>query len=287
MNIEDLSNELENLKKEVWYLIKKTIPKLQNLISGNNTEEIENIKNQLTSALEEIDNLSGEIEQNSLNITDMSNSITEIESSFQQLSNTVNGISQNLNSISSSVANNTNNLTSISNMVEEIDNKADNNTSSISTLSASISSLSESVDALQTELESAKKEKVELIYDMYSDDPEINWGYTSGAKGNSYFIMDFTKYHSLRVFARMFLAGAIVEMKVKDRKLTDLTMVGANAIPSTICYLKIMLSLEPYYNKFQVSGYGKYDFTGNNSFTMETGLSNDLFYVYRIEGIIK
>ncbi len=287
MNIEDLYNELENLKKEVWYLIKKTIPKIEELITGGNKEEVENIKLQLQTALQEIDILKNQLSQATSNIENVTTSITVIENNLQSLSETVNTISANIANISLSVETNSNSISLIENKVGNLETITNENSSSISSLSNSISYLSDSISALQTEIESAKKEKMEVIYDMSSEDPEVNWGYTTGATGNCYFIMDFSKYHTLRVFARLYIGGAITEIKVADRKVADVTMTAASAMPTSIYYLKLMLALGPNYNKLQISGYGKYDFSTNGTFTMEAGFKNDMFYVYRIEGIIK
>ena len=371
MDINNLFEELENLKKEVWYLIKKTIPKLEELINGSSSKELEEIKNQLQNALLDIENLKSQLNSIDGKIDTTNENVSTLQNNFQTLSNTINNLSQSLTTLQQTVSTNSSNISNLTNSVntnssdidslnnsvsemalnmQNLSNSVSSNTSklnnlettvssnsskiqqnetsistlqskittienvnneqetkisslqssvssiestnsqqneSISSLADSISSLTSSISSLQTEIENAKKENCEIIYDMYSEDASINYGFTSGAKGGSYFVLDFTKYHSVRIFARLQTANVVQEVKILDRKLGDVTLTGAGGSPSSLYILKIILGIAPLYNRLQVGYYGKYTFSTNGTFTLETGASNDYFYIYRLEGIIK
>ena len=126
-----------------------------------------------------------------------------------------------------------------------------------------------------------------VIYDMDSEDENVNRGFTSGMKGGDYIDQDYSQYRKVIIYARLYNANCVQEVPVYNRKYTDVTLTAAASSPIIFCFLKVMLSTEPLLNKLQIGAYGRYNFSsGTGSLTLDTGISNSAFYVYRIEGIV-
>lgn len=131
-----------------------------------------------------------------------------------------------------------------------------------------------------------KKDDI-LIYDMDSEDENVNRGFTSGMKGTNYIQLDFSQYKSIRIYARLYTSNCVQEIPVKNRKVAQTAMVVTGSNPIIISSLNILFTIEPLLNRLQVGAYGKYTFSSaEGTFTLESGASNDNFYVYRIEGIV-
>lgn len=131
-----------------------------------------------------------------------------------------------------------------------------------------------------------KKDDI-LIYDMDSEDENVNRGFTSGMKGTNYIQLDFSQYKSIRIYARLYTSNCVQEIPVKNRKVAQTAMVVTGSNPIIISSLNILFTIEPLLNSLQVGAYGKYTFSSETgTFTLESGASNDNFYVYRIEGIV-
>lgn len=125
-----------------------------------------------------------------------------------------------------------------------------------------------------------------VIYNMDSEDENVNRGFTSGMKGTNYIQLDFSQYKSIRIYARVYSSNCVQEIPVKNRKLTDITFFGAGSNPIILSILKVLFTIEPSLNRLQIGAYAKYTFSSaTGTFTLESGASNDNFYVYRIEGI--
>ena len=358
MNINELFDDLEKLKKEVWYLIKKVIPKLEEMISQGSSADLEKIKNQLDQQLSKIAEIESQIDSLNQKTEENTGSIETINSSMQTVSSQISDISSNLNDLENQITSTNQNLSSLSESVELVQNTLDSHSTSInqlgeianghtasiidlisdvsdvnikateakniasslettvtnisntvtghtsqitnlqssyeslnnsiSTLSSSVNEMSSSITSLETEIEKAKKENCVVIYDMNSTDSAVNFGYTTGMFGTDYINYDFSPYHTLRIYARLYTSNCVQEVPVYNRKYTDVTLTAAASSPMIFCFLKVLLSTEPLLNKLQIGTYGRYSFiSANNSLTFDSGINSTAFYVYRIEGIIK
>lgn len=358
MNINDLFDDLEKLKKEVWYLIKKVIPKIEETIDNSALGDISNIKNQLSQCLEEIDGIKTDISTLTTSSNNVTLKVSELETSFDNLSNTLTSLSsaissltettdnhsQQLSSLNSEVSslgnsfesistqidllnsivnkhsenilsltstvgeakslateaksateNFSTNLTIVSNSVanntskiNEIESSCNSINNSISSLNSSVGTLSDSLSSLETEVNNFKTENSTVIYDMSSEDSSINLGFTTGMTGTKYISHDFSQYHTLRIYARVYASNCVQEVPVKNRKLTDITFFGAGSNPIILSILKVLFTIEPSLNRLQIGAYAKYTFSSaTGTFTLESGSSNNYFYVYRVEGIKK
>lgn len=129
--------------------------------------------------------------------------------------------------------------------------------------------------------------QTELIYDMDSTDASINHGFTTGMTGTKYINHDFSQYHTIRIYARLYTSNCVQEIPVKNRKVAQSAMIVTGSNPIIISSLNILFTIEPLLNRLQVGAYGKYTFSSaTGTFTLDSGSSDDNFYVYRIEGIV-
>lgn len=162
------------------------------------------------------------------------------------------------------------------------------NSSSISTFSTSLSGLDTRVTTLESSGGSGSStgETIDVIFDMRSEDPAINRGFTSGATGGKTFRLNFNIYTSIRVFATLNDFDTQQVIKVAERKKTDTSLFAINTNFSEIYYLKYIFP--PAATVFQVGKYGiyTYDTANNNELTITSGSVNTNFFIYRIEGIV-
>lgn len=337
MNLSNIFDDLEKLKKEVWYLIKKVLPKLEELISSSGSAQLTEIKQQLNSQLEQIETLQSQmqttsdmasaanssvqslnstlstmqqdlssvegeiddidqslitisqaVDQNSGSVLQLSNSLTTISANAAQALNTANSLSDDVVLISNQAAQSATKINGLEDDVEQLEGLVQSQTQTISSLSQSVGNLSTTLQSLEGQIASAKLEQSEVIYDMYSTDSAINRGFTSGMGGTKFFTFDFSPYHTIRIYARLYSSNCVQEVRVHNRKLSDITLFAAGANPVVLCVMKIMFAVEPLLNRFQVGAYARYTYAAaTGAFTGVTGTSDANFFVYRIEGIKK
>lgn len=337
MNLSNIFDDLEKLKKEVWYLIKKVIPKLEELIGGSSAEEITQIKQQLNSQVEQIETLQSQMEAttslaNAANTTaqGLSSTVSNLQSGLSSAQEELDDISSNITTISQVVDGNSGSIIQLSNSLASIDAKAtqalsaandlnddvvavsnqaaasatkintmeddiealntlnSSQTQTLTTLSQNVETISSSIQQLEDEIANAKLEDCDVIYDMSSTDADVNRGFTSGMVGANFFAFDFSPYHTIRIYARLFSSNCIQEVRVHNRKLADITLFAAGPNPIILCVLKVLFAMEPALNRIQVGSYAKYTYSASTgTFTSATGASDSTFFIYRIEGIKK
>ena len=119
-------------------------------------------------------------------------------------------------------------------------------------------------------------------------DADVNRGFTSGMVGANFFTFDFSPYHTIRIYARLFSSNCIQEVRVRNRKIADITLFAAGPNPIILCVLKVLFAMEPALNRIQVGSYARYTYSASTgTFTSSTGASDSTFFIYRIEGIKK
>ena len=155
-------------------------------------------------------------------------------------------------------------------------------------VSEELEAIEDRIDAIEEsveELESiAGKEKIDLIYDMRSEDATINRGYTSGATYGNTFRLDFSQYTSIRIYASINGCEVQKVIKVAGRKKSDLSVNAINSTFNSVNYLRFTFPVNN--SAFQVGQYAIYSFDlNNNTFQVTKGTTNSLFFVYRLEGI--
>lgn len=337
MNINNIFDDLEKLKKEVWHLIKKVIPKLEELISGSSGADLSEIKEQLSSQLNQIETLQSQMEttsnaansanssvqslsstvsalgqdlsaaeseidgissslttisqavdSNSGSIIQVSSSLTSIDAKATEALSTANGLNDDVVAVSNQAAASATKINTLEDDIEALNTLTTSQTQTLSTLSQSVEALSSNIQLLEDEIANAKLEDCNVIYDMSSTDSSLNHGFTSGMVGTNFINFDFSPYHTIRIYARLYSSNCVQEIRVYNRKLTDITLFAAGANPVVLCVMKILFTIEPFLNRLQVGAYARYTYSSSSgTFTAATGTSDSNFFVYRIEGIKK
>lgn len=150
MNIENLFDDLEKVKKELWHLIKKVIPRLEELIGGSSSQEIENIKTQLAEQLESIEAIESQLSSLNQTVSSHESTISSLSNSLSSINSQVGQISSDLESLESDVQSNTSSISSINSSLSEIESDIEANANAISGANSSIGTLQTSLDQLTT-----------------------------------------------------------------------------------------------------------------------------------------
>lgn len=151
------------------------------------------------------------------------------------------------------------------------------------------SAIEDRIEALETAVEEIEGslnvgEKIDVLYDMRSDDPDINRTWTSGMVCGKVIRTDYNQYTSLRIYASINGCEVQKVIKIANRKKSDFSVYAINSGFTQICYLRFTF---PVANAaFQVGQYAIYTFDlVNNTFSTLKGSINNDVYVYRIEAI--
>lgn len=216
-------NDIEQLKKEVWYLRK-------NLGSGGGTDT------------------------------------SELSASISALQSRVSTLEGQMSTVQTSTF---------------------QNGSSIAVLSSNLTSLTSRVSALENGGGSGGggSESINLIYDMRSNDSNINMGLTSGATCGTLFRLDYSVYKSIRLYCSINGCEVQKVIKVAERKKSDITVWAINSTFNQISYFRFVFPVNN--TVLQVGQYCiySYDFNNGNQLSVSKGSVNTNFYVYRLEGI--
>lgn len=152
----------------------------------------------------------------------------------------------------------------------------------LSALEGRVDELEDAVNEIEGKLNIG--EKIDVLYDMRSTDPNINRSWTSGMVCGKVIRTDYNKYTSLRIYA--YINGCEVQkvIKIANRYKSDFSIYAINSSFDQICYLRFTF---PVANAaFQVGQYAIYTFDlVTNTFSTLKGSINNNVYVYRIEAI--
>ena len=155
-------------------------------------------------------------------------------------------------------------------------------TEAISDIEDRLDDAEDDIDDIQASLNIG--ENIDVIYDMRSNDENINRTWTTGATYGKMIRIDFTAYTSLRVYASINGCEVQKVIKVAERKKSDFCVLAINSTFSEICFLRFALSING--SAFQVGQYGIFTFDYNtNTFFGRKGSTNPDVYMYRLEGI--
>lgn len=204
-NLQSLENTTDDLKKQVWNLIKNVIPKLEAKIenSSGGTDDnsaLETKLNQLENQLNQLKNTTLPELENQIASKDtdtLQNQISVLQSQTNDLINTA------IPDIENKVSNITNTLVpEIKNQINEIENTSAQIENDISEITDTI--IPELEDMIENSQGSASGgETWTTVYDKTSTDSAINWGYPAGitaSKGLISTSIDFTPYKFIRVY---------------------------------------------------------------------------------------
>ena len=123
-----------------------------------------------------------------------------------------------------------------------------------------------------------------VLYDMDSDDPDINLDFTMGMQGGYTINLDTNGFRYVRVFASLdgFEAQTCVDI-INAKKLEFYLKTND---PASMRFYSMRFSLTTNHNVFSSGQYCKYEFsTSTGTFTRKIAARSADFYIYRIEGI--
>ncbi len=150
MDIKNLFDDLEKVKKELWHLIKKVVPRLEELIGNSNAQEIQNIKNQLASQLEAIEEIESNIFSISQTVGSHENGLSQLTSSVSSINSQIAQLSSAFENMTDDIETNTSSISSLNSSLSKIEDDIEANSSAISDVNSSLSSLQDSVELLSS-----------------------------------------------------------------------------------------------------------------------------------------
>lgn len=151
------------------------------------------------------------------------------------------------------------------------------NTTDIATNIGDIAALQQKINEL------AQYPKVEVFFDMNSEDAAINQGYTTGLPSGKAINWTNENYDLIRIYGH--LAGFLgyIEVPLEGRPHDDILMTATNATGKIIHYLRGILYKD--YKRFNLGGRATYTIT-DGLLTVDTTKDETKYYVTRAEGVI-
>lgn len=298
-----LKYDIEDLKKEVWFLKNSVIPDIENQISGLGGEGIEEIKfeilnitNSLNSIQNYLDTLNSKVSTNESKISEVENeissipqSLTEINSELSSLKEDGNIYASQIDSVSACYDRLDNSLSSTQTEVTQISHSLSQTSSSLSSLTQSvdekITALENKISELEGKVGSSSGEETTLLFYAYSNDDNINLGYTSGIKGGTTLNIDLTPYRALRIYSLVGNYDCQKVIMLNNRKKNDITLHTSNPSLNLFNYQKITIpTATP--NQIYFGSWCRFNWNDStNSVTYTSGTFQSSTYCYRLEGI--
>ena len=123
-----------------------------------------------------------------------------------------------------------------------------------------------------------------VLYDMDSDDPDINLDFTMGMQGGYTINLNTNGFRYLRVFASLDGFEAQTCVDIINAKKLEFYLKTNN--PASMYFYSMRFNLTTNHNVFSSGQYCKYEFsTSTGTFKRTLAASSADFYIYRIEGI--
>lgn len=296
--IKQIENAVGQLKKEVWYIARVTIPKLKKEIEGISAPDLSGINATLSShssklaGLEKtLDNVNSDLFACEENVKACQQNIAGFQAKIGQCEQGISSLSGQLSSLSSDIAQTQSDIAQAQSDIqglksrlsscEEICSGYNADKSALETWKSGIESR---LAALETEGGSSFVEKLDVIYDNKSEDPEINRGFTNGMVGGDAISFNFSKYRKVRFYATMEKNDAIAECYIANRRNNEVCLHTINLGLNKMMYLKVNFTAAA--DKLTVNYAGWYltdTSTGEITFTRDRGNVN--YFIYRIEGV--
>ncbi len=266
---EQLEEKLEQLEKELWYLIKSTLPALkEELAGGGNPEKL--------AKLEE------KIAINESNISNLLQEITLTKEELTSLNGEVSSNKQDIQNLKTQTQTNTSNISDNSSNIAQSNTKLESAQSKIQNIETLIAELQQKIKALEGQTSSSSGRVVEVIYDMNSTDSEINKGFTSGIIGGNSFTWT-GDYDYIRIYASLQSLFAYIELPVNNRSKNDF-MLHTIAATGKILH---------FYKGFCYADQKKITTARGHTYTLDSNAgtitfatsNNEKYFITRVEGV--
>lgn len=181
----NIFHDVEKLKKELWYLNRFTIPKLQENIENLSGFDITDISNSILTLKQDVSTLEKSLSDQDLTISKLSTNIVDIQKSvegiidnYSKMLNSHNGLVNYVNDMSTKQTELSNqilvineNISQLSNSITNITLLTDQNASEISSLKTDVNS---SVNTLNNKLISLENNNTTTLNEIETLKAEIN-----------------------------------------------------------------------------------------------------------------
>ncbi len=182
---EELQEKLSKLEKELWYLIKHTLPSLKDeILGGGNKGQLQELEKKITDCQNKVESLESEIQTIKTNLNSVESESSTLNENLQTLSGKVETNQNNITSLSEKVENSENNISNLTTKVSK--NESDISTISNKTNSnqANISALSQKVETNETNISTISNKAVKHEEDIAFLNTAIN-GFDDRIKANA------------------------------------------------------------------------------------------------------
>lgn len=298
-----LKYDIEDLKKEVWFLKNSVIPDIENQISGLGGEDVEEIKleivnitNSLNSIQNYLDTLNGKVSTNESNISEVENKISSIQQTLTSINSEISSLKEDgniyasqIDSVSACYDRLNDSLSSTQTDVTQISNSLSQTSSSLTSLTQSvdekITALENKITQLESKVGSSSGEDTTLLFYAFSDDSNINLGYTSGIQGGTTLNIDLTPYRALRIYALVGNYDCQKVIMLNNRKKNDITLHTSSPSLNLFNYQKITVPVTTP-NQITFGSWCRFEWSkSTSSVTYTSGTFSSSTYCYRLEGI--
>lgn len=318
--LDSLSSQAEQFNKDISGF-RESISSLQTTVE-NNSASIQNAQTDIFGIRGDISNLSASVESNQTDISSLQTKVDgcekditalnagldaaklDITNSASQIDANAKAIEKNAEDISSlsTAAKETSaqvtqigdDLTSAKQAIEGaqadisgLKTSVTKNAADISSNSTLIESSSKDISSLTSRVESLEKKPsggrtMEVVYDMTSEDADINQGFTEGVGGGKsiYWKND---YDYLRFYSSLSNLSGILEVPVNNKRHSDVALQAIAANGKTLHFFKLMLNNPT--KRISTSLGLTLTINSDGTTTVKAALNPD-YYIYRVEGII-
>jgi len=140
--------------------------------------------------------------EQTINFNNLVENTREISNNLQECSYAITDLEVDNANLKNAVSSHTTDITQLKKNVDDHSVSIAENNSDLSTVFTNFELLKTGelvADYSQDWSKNLKFERSEIIFDMSNPDSTINWGYTSGIKGDTIFTVDLTKYKRLEI----------------------------------------------------------------------------------------
>lgn len=245
-NLEQINSAVEQLKKEVWYIAKITVPEILKVLKSIPMEEIKGMSSRVTTCENKITNVESGLAICNTGIANLQERMTACENSIGTLgtlSSAISALQQWKSGVDA-------NLQSLASQIEELGNSGD---------------------------------KYDVIYDNESDDPAINRNHPEGIVGGT--VISFTKkdYKRIKLYGSLNKIDAVATCYMDKRVGTDVSLIATSALLDKFYLLRVALAKTG--TSFTVNFSASYIINmSNNTFSYSRARPDPNYFIRRVEG---
>ena len=263
--------------------LKNTNSTFQSQIDDLKQEDVE-INEEINSINLEIAGLGSLISENAEKINENASSISNVRTILNEHGEQISLIQEVDEGQNNDIAQAQADISSLASETQSLSTTIDGVSQTVTENATTLASLQAEIQSLREQIANAGGESVDVLYDMRSEDPEINKGYTEGIISGEIVTMDFTPYKKVRFFASLIAKDCQKEVDIINRNYYDTTLMAADSTTKKVSYLRAIIPKAK--NKLQVQVYGVWTFSNtDNTLTVDYGTGKTNIFIFRVEGI--